>query len=191
MKTFLPGRALSTALSIFIPTSISPISSIVSSIVSSITRILTVPLTLVLALPITVASIGISSSTYAAEADNDELRPFSSDGCSSFPDGTFSQNELWLSCCIAHDYSYWKGGTYSERQQTDIELQSCVAEVGEPEIAALMLIGVRVGGSPFWPTQFRWGYGWSYPHFYGTLTEEELAQITAQGYEQGEEAEIQ
>lgn len=29
-----------------------------------------------------------------------------------------------------------------------------------------MLSGVRVGGSPYWPTKFRWGYGWSYPHGY-------------------------
>jgi hypothetical protein len=40
-----------------------------------------------------------------------------------------------------------------------------------------MLAGVRVGGSPFWPTQFRWGYGWPYPHFYRELTEAEKAQV--------------
>lgn len=44
-----------------------------------------------------------------------EIKPFKSDGCSSFPNGTFEQNELWLKCCTAHDYDYWKGGTYSER----------------------------------------------------------------------------
>lgn len=107
-----------------------------------------------------------------------EIRPFTSDGCSSFPDGTFEQNELWLSCCRAHDYTYWKGGTYEERVAADQELESCVSQVGEPEIATLMLGGVRVGGTPYLPTQFRWGYGWPYPRGYKALTEEELAQIT-------------
>jgi len=33
-----------------------------------------------------------------------------------------------------------------------------------------MLSGVRVGGSPYWPTQFRWGYGYAYPHGYDQVT---------------------
>jgi len=41
----------------------------------------------------------------------------------------------------------------------------------------LMLAGVRVGGTPFLPTEFRWGYGWSYPRFYGELNEDELKQV--------------
>jgi hypothetical protein len=40
----------------------------------------------------------------------DTLVPFTSDGCSAFPDGTFAQQQLWLSCCERHDYDYWKGG---------------------------------------------------------------------------------
>jgi hypothetical protein len=107
----------------------------------------------------------------------DRLKPFTSDGCSSFPDGTIEQNTLWLACCEQHDFTYWKGGTYQQRLEADNALKSCVAEVGEPAIALLMLAGVRVGGSPFFPTKFRWGYGWSYPRFYGVLTEEELEQI--------------
>ena len=106
-----------------------------------------------------------------------ELKLFTSDGCSSFPDGTFEQNELWLKCCTAHDYDYWKGGTYNDRLESDKELKACVAKVGEPQVALLMLAGVRVGGSPFFPTTFRWGYGWDYPRFYGPLTEEELEQV--------------
>ena len=106
-----------------------------------------------------------------------ELKRFSSDGCSSFPDGTFEQNELWLKCCTAHDYDYWKGGTYNDRLESDKALKACVAKVGEPQLALLMLAGVRVGGSPFFPTTFRWGYGWDYPRFYGPLTEQELEQV--------------
>lgn len=118
-------------------------------------------------------------SILLAGCSSGSIKPFTSDGCSSFPDGTFEQSELWLQCCIAHDLSYWKGGTYADRIDADQELQMCVTQVGEPEIATLMLAGVRVGGSPLWPTSFRWGYGWSYLKWYGELTEDELKQIQA------------
>ncbi|MAN50789.1 MAG: hypothetical protein CMG77_02580 [Marinimicrobium sp.] len=108
-----------------------------------------------------------------------DLQPFETDGCSSFPDGTVQNNELWLSCCIAHDYAYWIGGTYRDRLDADNELKRCVADVGEPEIAMLMLAGVRVGGTPFLPTEFRWGYGWPFLRGYKALTENELDQIRA------------
>ncbi|MEX1058011.1 MAG: FAD-binding oxidoreductase [Natronospirillum sp.] len=112
-----------------------------------------------------------------SNASANEIRPFESDGCSSFPDGTFQQTELWLMCCTAHDYRYWMGGTYQERLAADKALEQCVASVGEPEIALLMLAGVRVGGTPYLPTRFRWGYGWPYPRGYKALTEDELRQI--------------
>ncbi len=105
------------------------------------------------------------------------LKPFESDGCSAFPDGTTEQNRLWLPCCKEHDYAYWKGGTYEERLASDRALKSCVEKVGEPEVALLMLVGVRVGGAPFLPTKFRWGYGWSYPKAYGPLSSSELLQV--------------
>lgn len=110
-------------------------------------------------------------------ANAENIKPFTSDGCSAFPDGTFKQKQLWLSCCIAHDYAYWQGGTYDERLIADKALQQCVSSVGEPQIAKLMLAGVRVGGSPYFPTSFRWGYGWSYPRWYQALTDEEKMQI--------------
>jgi len=107
----------------------------------------------------------------------DTLKPFTSDGCSAFPDGTPSQNTLWLSCCRKHDFDYWKGGTFEERVTSDFELKQCVSEVGKPQVALLMLAGVRIGGTPYLPTSFRWGYGWSYPKGYGELTIKELAQV--------------
>ena len=115
--------------------------------------------------------------SFYVNAEN--IKPFTSDGCSSFPDGTFEHNQLWLSCCTAHDYAYWQGGTYQERRVADKELQQCVAKVGKPHIANLMLAGVRVGGSPYLPTSFRWGYGWSYPRWYKVLTDAEKKQIKA------------
>ena len=110
-------------------------------------------------------------------AHADSLAEFRSDGCSAFPDGTLEQNNLWLKCCIEHDKEYWKGGTYQERKIADEALQQCVAEVGEPEIAQLMLAGVRVGGTPYLPTKFRWGYGWPYPRGYKALTDKEKSEV--------------
>ena len=113
----------------------------------------------------------------SAGAQADDLKPFISDGCSSFPDGTAAQQTLWLECCVAHDLAYWQGGTQEQRAKADLALESCVSAVGEPNIAKLMLAGVRVGGSPIWPTRFRWGYGWSYPRFYGKLSANEKLQV--------------
>ncbi|MES2603883.1 MAG: hypothetical protein V4603_03040 [Pseudomonadota bacterium] len=107
----------------------------------------------------------------------DGLKPFTSDGCSIFPDGTPFQQNLWLECCRDHDYAYWKGGTYDERLQADNALRNCVSRVGEPEIAAMMLNGVRIGGGPNLPTPFRWGYGWPWPRSYQALTAEELKEV--------------
>lgn len=113
----------------------------------------------------------------SAYVQADTLKPFTSDGCSAFPDGTIGQKNLWLACCQRHDFDYWQGGTYQQRLDSDQQLKQCVSEVGEPTIAALMLAGVRVGGTPYLPTTFRWGYGWSYPKLYGALSVEELAQV--------------
>ena len=115
-------------------------------------------------------------SAFLGCATHESIRPFTTDGCSAFPEGTAAHKTLWLECCIAHDKAYWLGGTYTERQQADKNLQTCVAQVGEPKVAALMRAGARVGGSPYWPTSFRWGYGWSWPRGYRTLSPEELAQ---------------
>ncbi len=116
----------------------------------------------------------------AEAADQTALKPFTSDGCSMFPDGTLSQQQLWLECCTEHDKAYWAGGTYQQRKQADIALKQCVTAVGEPQIAQLMLAGVRVGGSPYWPTQFRWGYGWPFGRGYQALSSLELAAVEQQ-----------
>ncbi len=110
----------------------------------------------------------------------DKIKPFTSDGCSAFPDGTLKEQDLWLSCCTAHDFAYWQGGTYQQRENADEELRQCVAHVGKPLLAKLMLAGVRVGGTPYLPTQFRWGYGWSFPRGYTQITVEEKKQIKTQ-----------
>jgi protein tyrosine phosphatase (PTP) superfamily phosphohydrolase (DUF442 family) len=110
---------------------------------------------------------------FSAAQAADTLRPFTTDGCSLFPDGTANNKNLWRQCCIEHDRAYWLGGTYAERRAADTELKQCVTGLDEKLIAELMRTGVRVGGSPWWPTPFRWGYGWPYGRGYQAVTEEE------------------
>jgi len=106
-----------------------------------------------------------------------DLKPFTTDGCSSFPDGNIAMQSLWANCCIRHDLAYWKGGTSEQRIEADNDLKACVSQVGEPEIASIMLAGVRVGGSPFFPTAYRWGYGWPFLRGYKPLSEEEKREV--------------
>lgn len=115
--------------------------------------------------------------THSALASEDILKPFTSDGCSLFPDGTYAQQSLWMECCIRHDIAYWQGGTQAQRLRADQALEACVSQVGEPEIARLMLAGVRIGGSPYFPTWYRWGYGWPYQRGYAALNQQEKQQI--------------
>ncbi len=103
---------------------------------------------------------------------------FRTDGCSLFPNGTFDSNALWLHCCTEHDRAYWQGGTYNQRLEADQQLRQCVHDAGAPFIAQLMVEGVRLGGSPFFPTTYRWGYGWPWLRGYKPLTPDEQADVT-------------
>jgi hypothetical protein len=106
------------------------------------------------------------------------LRPFTTDGCSLFPDGTAHRKDLWLHCCEAHDHRYWMGGSEADRREADLALRACVAAEGQPQVADWMLRGTRAGGTPYLPTGFRWGYGWRYLRGYEPLTDEEKKLIS-------------
>ena len=104
-------------------------------------------------------------------AADKELEPFSSDGCSLFPDASLMGSEDWCSCCFEHDIAYWKGGTADERLVADHQLRTCVLEkTGDGVLAEAMYHGVRFGGSPHFYNWYRWGYGWSYDRRYTALT---------------------
>ena len=105
------------------------------------------------------------------------LRPFTTDGCSLFSNGTSKDKTLWLHCCEAHDHEYWLGGTKEERRQADLRLRDCVSVLGHPKTGAWMRWGARVGGAPYLPTPFRWGYGWPYPRGYKSPTEDEVKRM--------------
>ena len=107
-----------------------------------------------------------------------DINQFASDGCSLFPDGTLKDRSLWCDCCFNHDMAYWRGGSAEERNQADKTLRECVLQrTGNKALAEVMYDGVRVGGSPKFPTWYRWGYGWKYGRGYQPLTGHEQKQL--------------
>jgi hypothetical protein len=104
-----------------------------------------------------------------------ELRAFSSDGCSLFPDSSLISESDWCSCCFEHDLAYWRGGTAAERERADSVLRDCVAGKTDNEtLATMMHEGVRLGGSPYFYSWYRWGYGWGYERKYQALSPAEI-----------------
>lgn len=137
----------------------------------------TIPFRLI-ALSLTAIALGANDSRASGRSFG-RLRAFTADGCSRVPDGTLTEPRLWRHCCIEHDLSYWAGGTRDERRQADLELRACVAATGHPDTAELMFAGVRVGGTPFVPTSFRWGYGWPKLRGYAPLSLDERREVRA------------
>ena len=117
----------------------------------------------------------VSSSQNLVQSAPIALADFTTDGCSLFPDGTPAQPKLWCHCCVEHDKAYWAGGTESERSDADLALKVCVQTLGRTKTAEIIWLGVRVGGSPYLPTSFRWSYGWPYMRGYRALNLTELA----------------
>ena len=85
-------------------------------------------------------------------------RAFATDGCSAWPDTRATQP-----CCVEHDIAYWCGGTAARRLAADDAFGACVASrSGSTVLGATMRFGVRLGGHPFFPMPYRWGYGDDY-----------------------------
>lgn len=90
---------------------------------------------------------------------------FTSDGCTRWP------NDSWLSCCIVHDITYWCGGSEQDRKDADQDFKQCVNKKMQV-MGDVMYSGVRIGGSPWLPTPWRWGYGWKHwPNGYEQLND--------------------
>lgn len=108
------------------------------------------------------------------------LAPFSTDGCSLFPDRSLIDKVDWCRCCVAHDLAYWRGGTSENRLAADRDLRACVHQAtGNEALAELMFAGVRAGGGPYFFTPYRWAYGWSYGRNYEPLSASEEVQANA------------
>ena len=50
-------------------------------------------------------------------------------------------------------------------------------KTGNPKLAALMFQAVRAGGEPYFPTWYRWGYGWPLGRGYQELSPEEEEMV--------------
>ena len=129
-----------------------------------------------------IASVTLLLWQPAMAAEESTLQPFATDGCSLWIDGTLAQPNLWRHCCVAHDKAYWIGGTEQQRKDADSALMSCVAGVAGQGMGSYMHFFVAMGGSPYWVTPYRWGYGWYYleggrPRGYREPNEQEQLQI--------------
>ena len=107
-------------------------------------------------------ALSILVNSVQANPTGNHLRPFVTDGCSMWIDGPPNNPYLWRHCCVAHDRAYWLGGTRAERTQADEQLLACVTNLGGKAMGDYMHFFVSWGGSPFWLTSYRWGYGWDY-----------------------------
>jgi hypothetical protein len=123
-------------------------------------------------------ALTLSSCVSICSPHTASLAPFTSDGCSLFPDGTFEERGKWCDCCQAHDLAYWQGGSSEERNQADATLRDCVlARTGDQNLAETMYLGSQAGGHPAFPTWYRWGYGWPYGRGYKPLSGREKLQV--------------
>ncbi len=89
------------------------------------------------------------------------LKPFSTNGCTGFPDGTLNHPELWRHCCILHDLAFWAGGCERDRDRADLDLRDCVSNVAGAPLGFVLYVGVRIGSwSPIKIKSERWNHGW-------------------------------
>ncbi len=87
--------------------------------------------------------------------------PAKCDGCSGgvtkFWVTWIGKTPPWQGCCDTHDNTYRAGGTSDQRMQADATLFKCVKEKHGRGWAWVLWIGVRIGGTPFMPFDWRWG----------------------------------
>ena len=106
---------------------------------------------------ISAISVAAQTETETAAASTQNVPTgFKSDGCSLFFNGDY------LDCCVQHDLTYFKGGNWTQRWRADGQLRKCVAAKNgwwHKPASLVMWSGVRIGGAPFLPTPFRWGFG--------------------------------
>lgn len=105
------------------------------------------------------------------------LKPFETDGCTMFADGTYSKPALWKHCCTEHDLRYWFGGSESDMDATDIRLRSCVEKAAGPKWAKVIYTGVRAGHHSPVKNKYQWNWGWSTPREKKPLTPAEVGYV--------------
>jgi len=107
-----------------------------------------------------------------------DLREFTTDACTGYPEGTRDDPTQWEACCLTHDEQYWAGGKKAGRSTADSGLRQCVRDSGASKFRARMMwFAVRIGGTPLIPSSYRWAYGWPYYRGYKPITAEEQVQV--------------
>lgn len=128
-----------------------------------------------------ISTVSLALGACATALPSQTLAPFSTDGCSNFPDRVLITRKDWCHCCVVHDLAYWRGGTARERTTADEQLRTCVANTtGDTALGDLMYAGVRAGGGPYFYTNYRWGYGWPFGRGYAPLSEAERVSVSKQ-----------
>ena len=123
-------------------------------------------------------TLTFSMTTFAQSSVPIELKPFTSDYCSKWPDGKDEEPTQWADCCFSHDMHYWIGGTEDEKKASDVGLKECVKLSGASLNSFIMYIGVRIGGKPG-DADYAWGYGYSSARGYEKVPLEELEKARA------------
>jgi hypothetical protein len=104
------------------------------------------------------------------------VEDFTSNGCTFFPDGRF------YTCCFAHDWEHWAGGTKADRWRSDVALRRCVIDLtGGRALANIIYSGVRLARLPGAIFGDGWSRAWKRVKRarYGPLSEAELDLLRA------------
>jgi hypothetical protein len=110
-------------------------------------------------------------------AFSSELKPFYTDLCTFFPEGTRLEPKLWEECCVQHDLVYWAGGSKDQQNLSDKELKQCVTNKAGKMWGNLMYRGVRMGHLSPIKSEMKWGHGWGDDRSFKTLDSEETDTI--------------
>ncbi|HEX5068716.1 MAG TPA: hypothetical protein VFV78_00765 [Vicinamibacterales bacterium] len=119
-------------------------------------RLVPLLLALLVSAPAPLKASGAPLALPAATADDVATPiPFVSNGCSGFREARF------FSCCYVHDFAYWSGGTWKDRQKADVSLRRCLSEISHDKplayVAFALVRMTTVGGAMI---DFGWGRAW-------------------------------
>jgi hypothetical protein len=130
--------------------------------------------TIVLSALITVFQL---ATPVAAQARMGTLKPYVTDGCTGFAEGTKKDPNLWAHCCAEHDLRYWFGGSDDDMDYADLSLRACVREVAGEKWARIIYDGVIAGHSSPIKNKYHWSWGWKPKRKNLPLTEDEIDYV--------------
>lgn len=76
------------------------------------------------------------------------------------------EEEWLLELCRIHDDAYFYGGSAYRKFMADMNLAVGIAKRGYIRRAVLFFIGVSIGGTPYIPFSWRWGFHYDYGRGY-------------------------